>query len=176
MLRAVADGDREAEARLFDRLYDDLHARAVRLMRGQAKNHSLQATGLVHEAYLRLAARKGVSWADRTHFIAVAARAMRCALVDHARGKARLKRNTGAKQIPLHALSIAFEDRAIDLVAVDQAMKRLEERDPRAARIVELRFFGGLTAPEVAELLDVSTRTVERDWEVARAWLRRELS
>src|SRR5262249_4603176 len=145
------------------------------LMRRQPANHTLQATALLHEAYLKVARRRDVAWAGRGHFLAVAAHAMRCVLIDHARGKARGKRKRGGVRVPIEALLLPHEDRAPELLALDEALTRLEKIDPRAARVVELRYFGGLTAAQAAELLGVASRTVEREWEHARAWLAKEI-
>lgn len=176
LIRAAGKGDESAKAELFTALYDDLHAQASRMMRQQHASHTLQPTALVHEAFLRLARGNGASWADRQHFLALAAKAMRCVVVDHARGKGRKKRGGDAHAVPLSSLTLAFEDRVVDLIALDDALGKLGEHDQRAARVVELRFFGGLSNTETAAILDVSARTAERDWEVARAWLFRELS
>jgi len=171
ILRRVADGDPAARSELFDRAYRELHDQAARLMRNQVPSHTLQPTALVHETFLRLARAQGSAWADRTHFLAVAARAMRSVLVDHARGKGRAKRGGDRAAVPLDRLQLAVEERGIDPLVLDEALRDLAGRDERAARVVELRFFGGLTMPEIAEHLGVATRTVEREWELARAWL-----
>jgi RNA polymerase sigma-70 factor, ECF subfamily len=176
LLRKAAAGDRDAESALFAALYDDLKRQARNMMRGQGERHTLQATSLLHEAYLRVARRPDVEWASRGHFLATASRAMRSVLVDHARSKGRLKRGRGFVRVSLDDVLAPFEDRAGDLLALDEALSRLAEHDAEAARLVELRFFGGLTAAEAARLLGVSVRTSERDWEHARAWLRREMS
>jgi RNA polymerase sigma-70 factor (ECF subfamily) len=176
LLHRAEDGDDGAKAELFETLYEDLHSQASRLMRGQLANHTLQPTALVNEAYLRLARGGGGHWADRQHFLAVAAKAMRCVVVDHARGKQRKKRGGDAVAVPLSSLTLAFENHVVDLIALDEALHKLDERDARAARVVELRFFGGLSVAEAAAVLGAPVRSMERDWELARAWLFRELS
>jgi RNA polymerase sigma factor (TIGR02999 family) len=175
LLRRAGLGDAAAEAELFRLVYDELHRQAAAWMRRQPRGHTLQATALVHETYLKVA-RRDVAWNGRGHFFAVAARAMRSILVDHARGKRRAKRGAGRTRVPLDAVLVAFEDRALDILALDEAICELAEFDPQAARVVELKFFGGLTAQEVAEQIGVATRTVERDWETARAWLAERLA
>lgn len=172
LLRRMAEGDAEAGERLFRAVHAHLKAQARSLMRGQPAGHSLQASALVNEAYLKLARRRDGGWQDRQHFFCTAARAMRSILVDHARGKARAKR-----QAPdaLDVLADRYEERAIDLLALDESLGRLQAQDPEAAQVVELKFFVGLTTEETAELLGVAPRTVERLWEFARAWLRTRL-
>jgi RNA polymerase sigma factor (TIGR02999 family) len=176
LLRRMAEGDAGAEADLLGHVYEDLRRVARGCMRGQPRGHTLQATALVHEAWLRLARARGFPWKDREHFLSVAARAMRQVLVDHARGKGRRKRGGGRRRHPLDAIVVTYEERAIDLLALDEALGRLGGVDPQAARIVERRFFGGMSVEEVARSLGVSVRTAERDWEHARAWLHRALS
>lgn len=175
LLRRLNDGDDGAGPRLFELLYHELHEQARLCMRGQSPAHTLQATALVNEAFLRVAGGNG-DWENRHHFLGVAARAMRSVLVDHARRKKRRKRGDGHDRVPLDGVSLAFEERSADLLDLDAALLRLEERDPRAAQVVTLRFFGGCSMPEIAEMLEVSVSTAERDWTVARAWLRRELA
>lgn len=175
LLQRAASGDAAAETSLFALLYDDLKRQAEALMRRQPRGHTLQATGLLHEAWLRVARRADVDWKSRGHFFGFAARAMRSVLVDHARAKGRGKRGAGRARVPLDALLLPYEDRAGDLLALDEALKRLALRDADGAAVVEMRFFGGFTAPETAQALGFSLRKVERDWEHARTWLRREL-
>jgi RNA polymerase sigma factor (TIGR02999 family) len=169
----VAVVDNEALLKL---VYDDLRARADALMRHERGDHTLQATALVHEAWLRLVDRGSVGWEDKTHFFAVAARALRRVLVDHARTRRRDKRGGGAPRLPFNDEMLAAYEDAVDLVAMDDALAKLHNEDEEAARIVELRFFGGLGHDEIATVLDVSTRTVERRWRFARAWLFRALA
>jgi RNA polymerase sigma factor (TIGR02999 family) len=174
LLRRAGAGDAQAESDLFRIVYDELHRRADAWMRRQPRGHTLQATALVHEAFLKVA-RRDVAWNGRTHFFATAARAMRSILVDHARSKNRAKRGDDRKRVPLDAVLVAFEDRAHDILALDEALTELARFDAQAARIVELKFFGGLSTAEVAAKVGVSSRTVERDWETARAWLAERL-
>ena len=174
LLNRMSSGDGGASERLFALLYDDLHRRAVACLRDQPVGHTLQATALVNEAYLKLAAA-GTTWENRGHFLCTAARAMRSILVDHARRRGRQKRGAHAGREPLDSVVLAFEARSSDLLDLDDALTELEQRDPRAGEVVTLRFFGGRTTTEIAELLEVSVATVERDWELARAWLRRRL-
>ena len=159
---------------LLKMVYDDLRARADALMRRERGDHTLQATALVHEAWLRLVDRG--EWEDRTHFFAVAARALRRVLVDHARTRRRDKRGGGAPKLQFDDEMFAAYENAVDLVAMDDALAKLSNEDEDAAKIIELRFFGGLGHDEIAKVLDVSTRTVERRWRFARAWLFRALA
>jgi len=154
---------------------EELRTAARGLMRQQAPGHSLQPTALVNEAYLRLFPHDGVGFADRKHFFRVASTAMRCVLVDAARARQRQKRQTG-KRLPLEDHLAAYEAKGMDLIALNEGLERLGERDPRLVAVVELKYFGGRSDKEVAEILEVSERTVERDWGVARAFLKRELS
>lgn len=173
LLRRMGAGDGEAREELYKLIYTDLHNQAEVLMRRQNPSHTLQPTALVNEAYLRLASRSG--WEDRRHFFGVAAKAMRSVLVDHARARRAAKRGGETEAVPLDELVLPFEDRAGDLVDLDAALEEFAAMDSRAARVVELRFFVGLTCREAAQVLDVSDATVERDWEVAKAWLRGRL-
>lgn len=167
----VPDGTAEA---LVEQTYRELRRIAGRYMRTQRDDHTLQPTALVHEAYLRLARARGSGWKSRTQFVAVAASAMRCVLIDSARRRGAAKRDGGAR-VTLVDGSAIDEPRPLDLLALDEALERLAAVDERAARVVELRFFGGLELALVAEVLDVSLPTVKRDWRFARAWLAREL-
>ncbi len=177
LLQQAAGGDAESNERLFELVYDELHRQARRQMLGQPLGHTLQATAIVHEAYMRIAKREGFHWESRGHFLATAARAMRCVLVDHARGKQRHKRGGGdLERRPLDGVVVAYEENAVDLIALDTALEQLAERDAQAARIVELRFFGGHTVQEAAELLGISEATAKRDWVAARTWLRKVLA
>mgnify|MGYP001324584111 FL=1 len=164
---------------LFAVVYDELRVLARRYLSRERPNHTLQPTALVHEAWFRLRKERRVDWNGRTHVLAVGAQAMRRLLIDHGRGQKRMKRGGGAAKSTLHdwlnvaeAVPVSVED----ALALDAALTRLAELDPRQASVVEMRFFGGLTVPEVAEALHVSVRTVESEWTHARAWLERELS
>ncbi len=175
-LRQAAAGDPAAVDRLFPVVYAELRRRAAAYLRQERVGHTLQPTALAHEAYLKLAAQEGLRVQDRAHFMALAARAMRTILVDHARSRRALKRGGGRTPARLDdALVVAGPDaQAFD--DLDRALQRLAERSERQARVVELRYFGGLTVEEIAELAGVSPGTVKRDWTLARAWLYRELS
>lgn len=175
-LTQIGRGDPGASARLLPLVYDKLRELADALMRHERTDQTLQPTDLVHEAYLRLIDQTRVDWNGRTHFCAVAAEAMRRILVDHARARRAQKRGGGRQRVALDEANRAVAGRDVDVVDLDEALSRLAELAPREARIVELRFFGGLTNVEVAEVLRVSVRTVEDDWRTARAWLRRGLS
>ena len=171
-------GSRERSVEeLVPLVYDQLRRLAGHYMRHEGPGHTLSATALVHEAYLKLVDQSQVSWQGRSHFFAAGARVMRRLLIDHARGRARLRRGGGRQRVTL-AESLGPVARGLDreqLLALDDALRKLAGLDARQARIVELRFFGGLTNAEVAAVLEVSRRTVDRDWQFARAWLRREL-
>jgi len=164
----------------FDQLmpvvYGELRNLARHHLASRRPGQTLHTTALVHEAYLRLAKTPNQSWNDRLHFFAVAAKAMRSVLVDHARQRNAQKRDGGRQPLPLDEALAGFDDHHIDVLALDQAMQRLAAFDERKARTVELRFFGGLTAAETAAVLGISEPTVERDWQTARAWLLKELS
>ena len=156
-------------------VYEQLHRLAEGYFRRQPKGHTLNPTALIHEAYLKLAAREGGRWKDRTHFLAVAATAMRQILVDHARGREAVRRGGGRQRITLDESAMPSADRDVDLLALDEALERLAGLDERKARVIELRFFAGLTVQETAAALGVSSVTVKRDWSMARAWIEREL-
>jgi RNA polymerase sigma-70 factor (ECF subfamily) len=175
LLRRWKRGDREAAEQLAVDLYDELRRTARHYMRRERAGHTLQTTALVNEAYLRLAGVR-MEYHDRTHFFAFAAQIMRRVLVDHARNRGYLKRGAGALAVPLEEGAMALPDRSADIVALDHALSELAQRDPRKARVVELRFFGGLSVEETALALSVSPQTVLRDWSLAKAWLTRELS
>lgn len=178
MLADVAAGDRDAAASLFAIVYDELRRLAASALRRERPDHTLQPTALVHEAYLRLADEPDARWENRAHFLAVAAQAMRRILVDHARGRNALKRGSGESLRPLEGIDVeaAGADATIDLLVLDEALARLASLDARQARVVELRFFGGLTVEETAAVTGLSERTVKREWQMARAWLRREMA
>jgi len=177
MLTQAELPDEERLARLLPLVYEQLRSQAQRVMQAEGAGHTLQATALVHEAFLRLVDVPEEQWHDRGHFVALAARAMRRVLVDHARGRNTLKRGKADLRVPFEGVDVAAgEPTGVDLVALDTVLERLAALDPRQARIVELRFFGGLTVDETAALIGTSTRTIKRDWQMARAWLRRELA
>ena len=175
LLSLAASGRREHVDALMAAIYDDMRRLAVSHLRGERGQHTLQPTALVHEAYLKIVAQHSTAWQDRLHFFAVASRIIRRILVDHARARAALKRGGGADRLELDdVLSVAAgptED-PVDLVALDEVLAELAELDETQARVVELRFFGGLSNIEIAELLSCSTRTVERAWRCAQTWLR----
>jgi RNA polymerase sigma-70 factor, ECF subfamily len=174
LLLAWREGDAKALERLMPLVYGELRRLAARSMAGERNDHTLQPTALVHEAFLRLAGGRPPHWQDRLHFFAVAAQLMRRLLVDHARGRRRTKRGSGARLLPLEAaLGVGGPDGGspADLLALDEALTDLAAFDPRKARVVELRFFGGLTIEETAEFLGVSTATVILEARLARAWL-----
>ena len=176
MLAAVSSGREGAVDELLPVVYDELREIAERSLRHERSDHTLQATALVHEAYLKLVRQQGLTWKNRAHFLAVAARAARQILIDHARGLKRRKRGGERGRDPLEHVSVAAPERGIDLVALDEALLRLTENSPRKGRVVEMRYFSGASTDEIAEVLGVTTRTVERDWRFARAWLYRELA
>ena len=175
LLHQYRQGDPAAEAQLFTRVYAELHRLAAHYLRGERPDHSLQPTALVNEAYLRLVSQREKDWANRSHFVAVSARIMRQVLVDCARRAKAEKRDFGVLREPLDD-SISGATRDPDMVlALDTALTRLAMYDERQARVVELRYFAGLSVEETAGLLGVSERTVKREWMLARAWLRGEL-
>lgn len=177
MLREWKSGDSEAANRLLPLVYDQLHRQAARYLRREDQDHTLQTTALIHEAYLKLVDQRDVEWQNRAHFFAVAAQAMRRILVDHARTKKREKRGGGGEKLPLEsALEVGVDERSLDLLALDEALNRLAQFDERQVRVVELRFFSGLSLEETAEALNISRATAAREWNVARAWLHRELT
>ena len=169
------DGDETALEKLVPLVYQELHRLASRYMRGERSGHLLQTTALVNEAYLRLRETNRIHWQDRNHFSAVAARAMRRVLVDFARARKQHKRN-GGRQVSLDDALTIGSDRSADIVALDDALTTLAKLDGRQSQIVELRFFGGLTEPDIARMLGVSPRTVSSEWRLARSWLLRELN
>jgi RNA polymerase sigma factor (TIGR02999 family) len=176
ILADMRNGRRDAWERLLPIVYTELRQIASHSLRNERKDHTLQATALVHEAYLRLVGQKQVHWRDRAHFIAAASQTIRRVLVDHARSRLRRKRSGRLARIQLDDTVAVLPVRDIDLVALDEAMARLAERSPRQASVVEMRFFGGASVEETAEVFGVSTRSIERDWKFARAWLFREIS
>ena len=175
LLTQLAEGDEQAASRLIPLVYRELRQMAARQMRRERVDHTLQTTALVHEAYLKLVEQTPASWQNRTHFFAVAAQVMRHILIDHARGQAREKRGGGVAVIQLDEALVFSPEQSSELLEVDAALHRLTELDPRQGKIVELRFFGGLTVDETAAVLGISPKTVKRDWSVAKAWLHGEL-
>jgi len=182
LLRAWRDGDRSALDRLTPLLYGELRRLACKFMQHERPEHTLQATALVNEAYLRLVDIRAVDWQDRAHFMAIAAQTMRRVLVDAARARTAEKRgggmarvDGGANGVDLDGMPAAGTDRAREVCALDEALDALAGMDPRRAKVIELRFFGGLTVEETAEVLQISPQSVMRDWRLARAWLTREL-
>jgi len=156
-------------------VYAELRRLAASYMRKERCDHTLQATALVHEAYLKLIEQRSVNWQSRAHFFGIAAQIMRRILVDHARGHLRDKRGGGQQEVPLDEAIIFAPEQSGELINLDEALNRLATLDPRQAKIVELRFFGGLNVDETAEVLGISPKTVKRDWSVAKAWLHGEL-
>lgn len=176
ILHEWSGGDPDAPARLMPLVYNELRRQARNYLARERGAHTLQPTALVHEAYLRLVDQTRISWQNRAHFFGIAANMMRRILVDHARAHASEKRGGAAVRLSIDDLQIPLEQRAADLIALDEALEKLIKFDERKAKIVEMRFFGGLTDEEIAEVLGVSSRTVLRDWKTARLWLYRELS
>jgi len=175
LLEELSDGNRDAMAALVPLVYEQLRRLARGHMRRERRMPTLQTTALVHEAYLRLVNQRNVRWQNRAHFFAIAAQAMRRILVSRARAALAEKRGGGGEKIQIDGLDIANPESPVDLVAIDEALQRLAALDPQQGRIVELRFFGGLTVDETADVLQLSAPTVKRDWRTAKAWLRREL-
>jgi RNA polymerase sigma-70 factor, ECF subfamily len=185
LLQAARD-DAQAQQQLLDLVYDELHRRAELAMRGESSGHTLQPTALVHDVWEKLTGQRDVEWQGRAHFYALASKLMRRILVDHARARLRQKRGGDVKKVALddaaldHAVadapSLLSAARGDDVLAVDEALEKLAQLDARQARIVEMRFFVGLTVDEVAEVLGVSRRTVEAEWTMVKAWLRKELA
>jgi RNA polymerase sigma factor (TIGR02999 family) len=176
LLLAWSGGRREALDDLLPLVYDELRRLASRYLRHEPIDHTLQPTALVHEAYMRLIDQRKVQWRNRAHFYGVAAQIMRRILVDHARTHRAEKRGAGWKRVPLIENELPAGSEAVDVLALDEALDRLAAFDPQQGRIVELRYFGGLTIDEVAEVVGVSAATVVREWTVAKAWLRSELT
>lgn len=176
ILQEWSAGDDLAAERLFPLIYDELKKRAQSYLSRERGDHTLQPTALVHEAFLKLIDQNRINWQNRAHFFGVSATIMRRILVDHARAHAAGKRGDGAVRLSLDDVRVSIEERAADLVALDDALETLAEFDERKAKIVEMRFFAGLDETEIAENLGVSERTVQRDWKTARLWLYRELS
>lgn len=175
LLADVQNGRPDAAPQLIPVVYEELRRLARRQMRHERADHTLQPTALVHEAYFRLVNQSERSWQNRTHFIRIAAQVMRRMLIDYARARRTAKREGGLQRVPFEEPLLLNQVQSDELLAVDEALARLARFDPRQSRVVELRFFGGLTVEETAEALDISPKTVKRDWSVARAWLHREV-
>ena len=169
-------GDRSALDKLLPLVHSELRRIAQRQMRQERAGHTLQATALVNEAYLKLAGQQGFDWQNRAHFFAVCAQVMRHILIDHARAHAREKRGGGAVQVSLNDALVVADDQAAHFIALEEALRVLERLDPQKGKIVELRYFGGLSIDEAAEVMNVSPRTVRREWQRARAWLYRMMT
>jgi RNA polymerase sigma factor (TIGR02999 family) len=176
LLQAHARGDEAALDRLFPKVYDELRQMARGRMRHERADHTLSATELVHEAFFRLVRLDRIDWKSRAHFLAIASQAMRNVLLDHAEHRGAQKRGAGARPVTLERIDVADELRDDEVLALCEALEVLERREPRQARVVECRFFGGLSIDETAEALGISTATVSRDWTIARAWLHAELA
>jgi len=170
------DGDEAAKEQLLPYVYDELKRQARRMMSSERQNHTLQPTALVHEAFLRIREQTGMDWKNRSHFYGIASRLMRQILIDHARVHAAKKRGSKAIHFSLDDVQISVEERADSLLVLDEALERLEQFDGQQAKVVEMRFFGVMTNEEIAEALDISVRTVSREWQTARLWLYRELN
>jgi RNA polymerase sigma factor (TIGR02999 family) len=175
ILNALDAGDSSAAAQLLPLVYEELRNLAGQQMAGERSDHTLQATGLVHEAYLRLAGNGERTWANRAHFFHAAAEAMRRILIEHARAKSGPRRGGGRRKLPLDVVDLAANDNPEQILALDEALSRLEEQDANAAEVVRLRFYAGLSVEEVAKVMDSSPRTVKREWAFARACLLRAL-
>jgi RNA polymerase sigma-70 factor (ECF subfamily) len=175
LLIELTRGNKEAASKLIPLVYDELHKLARRHMRCERTDHTLQATALVNEAYLKLVEQRSVHWQSRAHFFAIAAQTMRRILIDHARGHLRGKRGCGQKMIALDEALAFSPEQSLEFLRLDESLKRLAQLDPRQSKIVELRFFAGLTVEETAEVLQVSPKTVKRDWSIAKAWLHGDL-
>jgi RNA polymerase sigma factor (TIGR02999 family) len=176
MLREWGGGNQEVLDELLPLVYDELHRQAARFLRKERPGHTLQTTALIHEAYLKLIDQRNVNWESRTHFFAIAAQAMRRILVDYARAAHRGKRGGNDIKLPLdEAMTVASDEKSVDLIALDEALDRLAKQDERQARVVELRYFSGLSLEETAEALHISRATVASDWSMAKVWLYREI-
>ena len=176
LLIGWSNGDREALDALLPVVYEELRKQAANYLRRERVGHTLQTTALIHEAYLKLVDQKNVHWQNRAHFFGIAAQLMRRILVDHARAKNRAKRGGSNIRVSFNEANVLAPSQNIDIVALDEALERLSEIDEQQSRIVELRFFSGLTVDETAEVLAISPATVKRDWSMAKAWLHREIS
>lgn len=175
LLVAWSNGDEAALDNLIPLVYDELHRLAARYMRREHPGNTLQTSALVNEAYLKLVDQKNVQWKNRAQFLGVAAQLMRRILVDHARKRTRAKRGGHVTKLSLNETAILSHDRSQDFLSIDKALTGLAQIDPQKSRIVEMKFFGGLNTEEIAEIEKVSTRTIEREWRKAKAWLHREI-
>jgi RNA polymerase sigma-70 factor, ECF subfamily len=175
LLNQLADGDQEAAARLVPLVYDELRRIAAARLRRERPDHTLQATALVHEAYMKLADQRDAKWQNRAQFFGVASQVMRRILVDYARGQKRLRRGGKEQKVSLDDAVLVSPDRTDELLAVNESLSKLEKLDPRQGRIVELRYFAGLTIDEIAEVVGVAGKTVQRELNVAKAWLYSDL-
>jgi RNA polymerase sigma factor (TIGR02999 family) len=176
LLAKAVSGDSSALANVFPLIYDELHRLAQAQLKREPDGHTLSPTALVHEAYMRLIDYSRMEWTGKAHFMAVASTAMRRILVDHARSHRSVKRGGALQRVPIEAVQLGTEERADLLIAVDDALGKLKELDPRQARVVECRFFGGMTEEETAEALGIGLRTAKRDWAKAKAWLHKQIS
>ena len=177
LLNQWSNGDAEVLGDLMPLVYVELRRQASRYLRRERSNHTLQPTALINEAYLKLIDQREVKWQNRAHFFAIAAQAMRRILVDYARERKREKRGGAAENLPLdEALTIVSQEKSVDLVALDEALNNLAKFDERQAKVVELRYFSGLSIDETAEVLNVSNVTIRRDWNMAKAWLHQEIT
>jgi RNA polymerase sigma factor (TIGR02999 family) len=174
LLSRFSAGDRGVEDQILALVYKDLRRLARHYLAQERRDHTLQATALVHEAYMRISQQNGVKWENRAHFFAVAARAMRRILIDHARGVKAEKR--GGHKVSLESALLYSDAQSVELLALDEALTRLATWDPRQAQVVEMKFFAGLSVEEIAQVLNIGVRTVKRDWSLARAWLYGELT
>ena len=168
--------DKEELDKMMPAIYDELRRQAARYLRREQPGHTLQTTALIHEAYVRLVDQHNVQWQNRAHFFGIAAQMMRRILVDHARTKKRAKRGGSDIKVSLDDATVAVPGQNVDVVEIDEALSRLAKIDEQQSRVVELRFFSGLTVEETAEVMGISPATVKRDWSMAKAWLHRELS
>ena len=176
LLIRFRQGDQAADSQLIPLVYAELRRLASGCLKRERSDHTLQPTALVHEAFVRLAEGNQPPWQDRAHFFAVAARLMRQILVEHARRHQALKRGKGFERIPLEEEFVFSEEKSAEMLALDEVLERLARQDERQSRIVEMKFFGGLDIEEIAGLLEISPRTVKREWTMARAWLRQEMT
>lgn len=175
LLLELSQGNQDAAEKLIPLVYDELKRLARSYTRHERQDHTLQTTALVHEAYLKLVRQRAVNWQGRAHFFGIAAQLMRRILIDHARGHRREKRRGANFALPLDEVQVFAPQHSAQLIKLDEALDRLSKLDPRQSRIVELRFFGGLSVDETAQFLGISPKTVKRDWSVAKAWLHAEL-
>jgi RNA polymerase sigma-70 factor (ECF subfamily) len=176
LLAEWSDGNQTALDKLYPLVYDELHKLANRYMKRERKDHTLQTTALINEAYVRLVEQRDVHWENRAHFFAISAQIMRRILIDHARRHAYAKRGGGAQKVSLDETAMVASGPASNILLLDEALNRLTEMDPRRGQVVELRYFGGLNNEEIAGVLKISENTVTRDWNMASAWLYQELS